>query len=160
MRYLLLSALIASTACLAQQHDPAMHRQHMATQPTEQSGDHRQPVVFPEQMKQHTLASMRDHLAALQEIQAALAAAQFDQAADVAERRLGLSSLADHGAHESARFMPPGMQSAGGAMHRAASRFSTVARDAAVSGDIGAAVAALSEVTAACVSCHNGYRLR
>lgn len=138
------------------QHDPAMHRQHMsAAAPT----DGRERVHFPPAMREHTLTNMRDHLLALQEIQALLAKSEYDRAAEVAEGRLGMSSLALHGAHEISRFMPSGMQEAGTAMHRRASRFAIAARDAAVTADVRPALGVLSEVTAACVACHATYRL-
>ena len=70
-----------------------------------------------------------------------------------------MSSLALHGAHEVARFMPPGMQDAGTAMHRSASRFSVVARDGAATGELGPPLSALAELTATCVACHAGFRL-
>lgn len=122
--------------------------------------DRRQPVDFPAATREHILANMRDHLFALQQIQQALSAEAFDRAADLAERRLGMSSLALHGAHEAARFMPPGMQDAGTAMHRSASRFAIAAHDAAARGDLRPALAALSELTATCVACHAAYRVK
>jgi hypothetical protein len=160
-RFIPIIGLMLAVPSGAQQHDPAMHEQHMATANHSQNkaSDGRQLVKFPEQMKEHTLANMRDHLLALQEIQTALAAAEYDRAADIAEMRLGMSSLTAHGAHESSRFMPKGMQDAGGAMHRSASRFATAAKDAAVTGEIRPAVGALAEVMAGCVACHAGYRL-
>lgn len=117
-------------------------------------------VAFPAAMREHTLANMRDHLLALQQIQAALSRAEYEQAADIAEQRLGMSSLGLHGAHEVAGFMPQGMQEAGTAMHRAASRFAIAARDASATGDVKPPLAALSEVSAACVACHAGYKLK
>lgn len=72
--------------------------------------DSRILVKFPEPLLTHTLANMRDHLAALGEMQNALANGEYDRAAEVAEQRLGMSSLKTHGAHEVAEFMPKGMQ--------------------------------------------------
>ncbi len=163
MRFIVLLAAIAiALPSLAQQHDPSMHRQHMAEAAAAKPApkDARQLVKFPAEMREHTLANMRDHLLALQEIQSALARSEFDRAADVAEKRLGMSSLALHGAHEVSKFMPQGMQDAGTAMHRGASRFGVTARDAAVTGDVKPAIGALSEVMGACVACHSGYRLK
>src|SRR5512135_2877933 len=57
------------------------------------SADVRERVRFPEPMRLHTIASMRDHLLALQEIDEALSRNEFDKAANVAEQRLGMSSL-------------------------------------------------------------------
>jgi len=175
----LLACLLAlPLPALPQQADPAahaghdghaghaMHGQHapdaMAAAPSTQAAeavDARQAVTFPAALRRHTLANMRDHLLALGQIQTALARADFDAAADTAEQRLGMSSMASHGAHEVAGYMPRGMQEAGLAMHRAASRFATAAKDASVSGDVRAALAALTPVTEACVACHAGYRL-
>jgi hypothetical protein len=165
---------IAALASCAQMHeaahDPSMHAAHMqsgsaagmapAGAPGAALGeDRRQAVAFPAPMREHTLANMRDHLLALQEIQAALARQQFDRAADLAEGRLGMSSLGLHGAHEVARFMPKGMQDAGTAMHRAASRVALAARDAGAMGDLRPALSSLAELTATCVACHAAYRL-
>lgn len=160
-RLIPLIGLMLAVPLGAQQHDPAMHQKHMAaTRQSNKAIDGRQLVKFPEQMKEHTLANMRDHLLALQEIQAALASSDYDRAADVAETRLGMTALTAHGAHESSKFMPKGMQDAGSAMHRSASRFATTAKDASVTGEIKPAVGALAEVMGACVSCHTGYRLQ
>lgn len=118
--------------------------------------DPRQRVQLPEMMQQHMLANMRDHLTAINEILEAMAKGQLDKAAQVAEARIGMSSLELHGASHMSRFMPEGMREAGTAMHRAASRFALKAQE----GDALAAYAALSEVTSACVACHSAYRIR
>ena len=153
-RFIPIIGLMLALPSGAQQHDSAMHQQHMATANHSQNkaSDGRQLVKFPEQMKEHTLANMRDHLLALQEIQMALANSDYDRAADVAEARLGMTALTAHGAHDSSKFMPKGMQDVGSAMHRGASRFATIAKDASVTGEIKPAVGALAEVMGACVS--------
>jgi cytochrome c556 len=71
-----------------------------------------------------------------------------------------MSSLRSHGAHDVSKFMPQGMQEAGSAMHRAASRFAIVAMDSGVTGDLKPALAAFAAVTAQCVGCHAGYRIK
>jgi cytochrome c556 len=119
-------------------------------------GDTREPVSLPQPMQQHMLANMRDHLAAIDEILSRLAAGQPDQAAEIAETRLGMSALEAHGASHMAKFMPEGMRKAGTRMHRAASRF---ALQAQAEEDAPTVYRALGEVTAACVACHAGYRL-
>jgi hypothetical protein len=124
------------------------------------SEEERTLVEFPPELVIQTLANMRDHLAALQEINDALAHSDFDVAGQIAEKRLGISSLRSHGAHEVARYMPKGMQEAGTAMHRAASRFALEAQTASVTGDLKSALAALGEVMSACVGCHARYRLK
>ncbi len=121
--------------------------------------DTRVAARFPEPLRTHTLANMRDHLATIEQIQDALARGEFERAAQAAETRLGLSSLAAHGAHDVAKFMPQAMQDAGTAMHRAASRFAIAATTAGATGDLKAPLGALAEVTAQCVACHAAYRL-
>lgn len=167
MKRRLMPATVCIGLCMpiaqAADHDPAMHMQHMAQGAPAAPAplkDTRQAVRFPAAMREHTLANMRDHLLALQEIQAALARQEYDQASDVAERRLGMSSLALHGAHDVAKYMPKGMQAAGTAMHRSASRLAVVAKDAGATGDLKPVFEAMANVTAQCVACHAGYRVK
>jgi len=122
--------------------------------------DSRQLVELPPMMSQHMLANMRDHLMAINTIQQALADADFDSAADAAEKRLGFSSLTAHGAAHMAPYMPQPMQEIGTGMHRAASRFAVIAQESAVDGNMQRAIGALAQVTHHCVACHNGFRTR
>jgi hypothetical protein len=122
--------------------------------------DSRELVEFPPELVSHTLANMRDHLVALQEINDALSRGATDKAAAISEERLGMTSLRLHGAHEVAKYMPQGMQDAGSEMHRAASRFAIEAKNSGVTGDLKPALAALSSVISQCAGCHAGYRLR
>jgi len=131
----------------------------LLVRPASAAEDSRQPVTMPAKMQEHMRANMRNHLLAVSEIQAALAAGQYDAAAEIAEQRLGMSSLEAHGARHMAAMMPEGMQAVGTAMHRAASRFAVTTQAAAVTGDLARALAGLAEVTQGCVACHAGYRL-
>ncbi len=118
--------------------------------------DSRQFVQLPAMMQDHMMSNMRDHLAAINEILVHMKQGDLDKAAEVAESRLGMSSLASHGASHMAGFMPEGMRQAGTNMHRAASRFALKAQE----GEVLTAYSALAEVTSACVACHAGYRIR
>lgn len=118
--------------------------------------DPRELVQMPEMMQQHMMSNMRDHLVAINEILTNMANDELEKAAEVAESRLGMSSLESHGASHIAKFMPEGMRQAGTSMHRAASRFSLKAQE----GEILPAYKVLVEVTAACVACHSAYRIR
>jgi transposase len=120
------------------------------------ANDPRQFVQLPEMMQQHMLSNMRDHLSSLNEILANMSKGELDAAAEIAEQRLGMSSLEAHGASHMAKFMPEGMREAGTNMHKAASRFALVAQE----GEALPAYKMLSEITAACVACHSGYRIR
>lgn len=124
------------------------------------SADGRQLVQFPEAMRLHTIANMREHVSTLQQIVDALSRNEFDRASNLAEQRLGMSSLEAHGAPHLAPYMPASMQDIGTQMHRAASQFAIEAQNASVSGDPRPALAALSKVVQQCVACHAAYRLQ
>lgn len=149
--------LAAAGLALAQQHGHGAGHGTGHAMPDE---DGRILVKMPDAMVERTLANMREHLVALQDIQSALSAGNHDAAGRIAEDRLGLSSLDAHGAHESAGYMPQGMLEAGGAMHRAASRFAIEAQNAGVTGDARPLFGAFSEILSGCNGCHAGYRLR
>ncbi|MFW2440310.1 MAG: hypothetical protein ACN4GR_13170 [Arenicellales bacterium] len=118
--------------------------------------DTRELVQLPEMMQQHMMTNMRDHLKSINEILSSLANDDLDTAAQVAEQRLGMSSLESHNASYMAKFMPEGMRKAGTSMHKAASRFALKAQE----GDQLAAYKIFPEITSACVACHAGYRIR
>jgi soluble cytochrome b562 len=120
------------------------------------ANDARIAVELPQMMQEHMLTNMRDHLAAINEILDYLGNDDLEKAAETAEYRLGMSSLESHGASHMAPFMPEGMREAGTSMHRAASRFALKAQE----GEVLAAYKALSDITAACVACHSGYKVK
>lgn len=117
--------------------------------------DARKKIDLPDMMKQHMLGNMRDHLLALHEIQQALAHGELDKASEIAETRIGMSSMASHNAAHMAPFMPSSMQAIGTEMHHAASRFALKAKE----GDALRALDSLSDVTQQCIACHSAYRL-
>lgn len=123
------------------------------------AGDGRQTVKLPDMMREHMLANMRDHLLALEEITRYLASQKYDEASEIAENRLGMSSLELHGASHMGKFMPKEMGAIGTNMHRAASRFALAAKDAELEGGLSKAFSALSEVMQQCVACHTGYKV-
>lgn len=135
----------------------------LAALPVRAAEDSRELVKLPPMMQEHMLSSMRDHVAALDAILAAIAQGRFDEAAKHAETRLGMSSLESHGAAHMAPYMPQGMQAAGTSMHQAASRLVLRVQESGLK-DPEAALrdfaGALHEVTAACNACHSSYRIR
>lgn len=175
-------ALAVSTGVDAQQPMSQMdHMNHQAHQPPTAApggGDGRQLVNFPPEMRQHTLANMRDHLLALSEILAAMAAGQYTKASQVAGARLGMDSPSAEGCrddkaaakpamskapgmdHQMGEFMPEGMRQLGLDMHQAASAFAGEAAKAARTGNAKPALAALSRVTQQCTSCHSTYKVQ
>jgi len=125
--------------------------------------DERALIEMPAPMQEHLLGNMRDHLHALDDVLAALADGDAATAGKIAEARLGMSSLDDHGAAHMAPFMPEGMRAAGTELHRAASRFAQVAANADVEHTFEAqqsVFAALQDITVTCNACHDGYRIR
>ncbi len=125
--------------------------------------DSRQLVRLPEPMQEHMLANMRDHLSTLNDILGDIAQGKYGDAAKLAEQRLGMSSLAAHGAAHMAPFMPRQMQDIGTGMHHAASRLVIVLQNAAISPNEQSSRdvnAALHEVTSACTACHTSYKIR
>ncbi len=115
----------------------------------------RQKITMPEMMKHHMLGNMRDHLLAIHEIQTALAKGELDKAGDIAEQRIGMSSLVSHNAAHMAPYMPKAMQDIGTEMHHAASRFVITVKE----GDILKSLDGLAKVTEQCVACHAAFSL-
>ncbi|MBS1188618.1 MAG: hypothetical protein H6R10_410 [Rhodocyclaceae bacterium] len=156
------------------QMDHMQHMQHMAAA----SNDTRQLVSFPPEMRQHTLANMRDHLEALSEILSNMSAGRYAKAAQVANVRLGMDSPSAEGCkgedtpskpqiskpasmdHQMTQFMPESMRNIGLSMHQAASDFAVEADKAGRSGNPKPALAALSKVTQQCAACHASYKVQ
>ncbi|OEJ69181.1 cytochrome c [Magnetovibrio blakemorei] len=127
------------------------------------SADARTLVEMPSHMQAHMLGNMRDHLHVLDDVLAALANGNADEAGKIVEQRLGMSSLDDHGAAHLAMFMPKGMQAIGTELHHAASRFAQAAANADVEHTFESQQAvfeALQGITVQCNACHDGYRIR
>ncbi len=125
--------------------------------------DARELVKLPEPMQEHMLSNMRDHLVSLNEIIGDVSEGKFDQAAKVAEQRLGMSSLPAHDAAHMAPFFPKPMQDMGTSMHHAGSRLVIVLQNAAITPGAQSMQEinrALHEITSACTGCHAAYRVR
>jgi hypothetical protein len=119
-------------------------------------------VKFPPKMQKHFLAGMRDHLAAVSQIQTALAEGKFDKAGQIASMRLGMSAPSSAACkpgmehmNQMAKLMPDDMRKAGRRMHDAADQFAVDVKSA----DYRTAISSLSKVTQACVMCHAEYRV-
>jgi hypothetical protein len=119
------------------------------------ANDNRVMVELPAPMRAHMLQNMRGHLVVIDQLLKLLSEEKLDQASDLAEFELGMSSLNKHGAGHIAPYYPEAMRQAGTAMHKSASRFSRIAQE----GDVLASVKALREITAACTTCHAGYKV-
>lgn len=155
--------MAAETMTPGTMHGAGMAADHMAPAGQTNSNDDRELVKLPPMMQEHMLGNMRDHLAALNDMLAALADGDVAKASAVAEERLGMSSLSLHGADHLAPFMPKAMAAMGTEMHHAASRFVVVAQDAELSPGKDAqhkVYRALQDITANCNACHQSYRIR
>lgn len=129
----------------------------------EAAEDNRELVKLPPRMQAHMLANMRHHLRALDEMLSALAEGNIDWTTDIAEKRLGMSSLSSHGAAHLAQFMPQNMREIGTQMHQAASRFVITARNAELEPGLESqhrVYSALHAITENCNACHHAYRIR
>ena len=120
--------------------------------------DSRQLVEMPDQARKLMREDMLEHLSALNEIIAYLAANDLDAAAEIAESKMGKSSMGKHRGTGMGpgRFMPPEMRSIGWGMHEAATEFSQLVKK----GDSKNAYVALQKITGSCVACHYAYRTR
>lgn len=120
--------------------------------------DPRQLVSMPAEAQQLLRKDMIDHLTVLNQIFAHLAANELQQASELAESRLGNSSMGRHRGTGMGpgRFMPPEMHRLGIGMHQAASDFAATATHEKPADAYGA----LQGVTSFCVACHASFRTR
>lgn len=125
---------------------------------TAATGDTRQLVSMPAEVREIMRTDMLDHLAALNSIIGLLTENDLQAAAEMAESRMGKSSMGKHRATGlgPGRFMTLEMRNIGWSMHEAASELA----QAAEQGDSKGAWSALQKVTSACVACHYSYRTR
>lgn len=126
---------------------------------TDKRVDARQLVSIPPVIRAHMLANMRDHLRTLAKIQAHLAAGRYRRASELAEQRLGMTSLKMHDARALSHYMPVPMRALGMALHRHASEFALAAQTVEATGEPRPALAALARTMEACVACHAVYRV-
>jgi hypothetical protein len=125
--------------------------------------DGRQLIEMPLEARVEMRAEMLDFQTALHTIVAALADKKFSEAADTAEKLIGVSAMGRHrNSPPNARpgmFMPNDMHAIARGMHVAGSDFAKVAKATKDGkGDASKALAALQAVTGACVACHRSYR--
>lgn len=115
-------------------------------------GDARQPLPLTPMMAEHQKQNMRDHLAAVQAIIAALGHDDMDAVA-AAVRRIGYSdAMGQMCEHMGAA--APGFTDRALAFHRTADTIAEAARR----NDRAGVLAALDRTLQACVGCHAAYR--
>ncbi|RKZ98682.1 MAG: hypothetical protein DRQ46_01390 [Gammaproteobacteria bacterium] len=147
------------------------------TSMAQESVDNRQMIEMPPETKQLFLSKMRGHMKALDQIIAALAEDDLDDAAVIAETTMGIvgtghgkkwecdDSDGDH-AHKHdqsehkkkgfGKLMPAEMKAMGMSLHSAADDFADVARQ----GGRGEAYKALRQISSSCVACHQSFGVK
>lgn len=170
--------LCISCSLTAKAEEAMNHAQHM----TVFNNDSRQLLNYPPDVRTQALANMRSHLEALSEIMEAFANAKYTEAADIADRRLGMSSQgaagcrqdsiktgikmtlmseSDHLNHQMSLLMPEKMRELGQNMHKSANDFAVKARDAEKDNqNVALAAIALARIPRQCVACHEVYRMQ
>ena len=126
------------------------------TTPSQGEPDTRIALNLPAQMQEHLLGNMRQHLVVINKLLGMLGRDELNEAAELAEGELGMSSLDKHGASHIAKFYPKASAQFGTNMHKAASRFARIAEE----GDALVAYRAVGEITENCVGCHATAKVR
>ena len=119
--------------------------------------DPRAPIKLPPDVRAAFMEEMRHHMDSLDDVIAALAAADFAAAAKAARTELAIGGGKGFG-----RFMPVEFREMGMAMHRAAADFADVAASvpAEPSGaDWKRTMGALEDISAQCRACHSAFRV-
>jgi cytochrome c556 len=119
--------------------------------------DPRTPIRLPADMRVAFLAEMRTHMDSLDDIIAAIAAADFKAAAKVAHDELMPGSGKGFG-----RYLPIEFRELGLGMYRAAAEFAATADAAAVppaDADWRKVLTALNAISQHCRACHDAFRV-
>jgi cytochrome c556 len=116
------------------------------------AGDTRQPLPLPAMMAEHQKQNMREHLAAIQAIIAAIGHDDMDAVAKAAERIGYSEAMGQMCAHMGAA--APGFTAMALNFHHTADAI----RDAARRGDRAGVLTALDRTLQTCVGCHSMYR--
>lgn len=113
--------------------------------------DDRISLKLPPQMKQHQLSNMRAHMEAVQSIVGFLAKGEFDQAAQEAHSKLGMTDEMKKmcGMFDNEKFKSLGM-----AFHESGDALG----DALQTKDMSKSLRALNETMGYCVQCHATFR--
>jgi len=140
-------------------HAANTHGKHDASKTEKHPGEHavqldaRVLIPFPDAIKPLFLATMRQNLADISEIQRAVAESDFDRAIRIAENGLGLGGIKTHDAL--AQHMPAEMGALGMEFHKASSELAVSLKEK----DATKIFAQMARVTDVCVMCHATYRV-
>ncbi len=118
----------------------------------------RQSAELPSHVSKQLMSNMRGNLDTLEKITHLLAKSNYAEAADTAEKHLGMSSVEIHYQKFVGKYLPKGMRQISKQMHQAATDFALSAREAEKNDDLKKALTALSQIMKQCVACHKLYR--
>jgi len=118
----------------------------------------RQSAELPSHVSKQLKSTMRNNLESLASITHLLAESKYVEAADMAEKRLGMSTMEIHYQKFVGKYLPKGMRKISKQMHNAASDFAVSVREAEKDRDLNQAFSALSQVMNQCVACHDLYK--
>lgn len=96
----------------------------------------RQSAELPKHVSRQLMSNMRDNLEALEKITFLLSESKYVEAADMAEKRLGMSSAEIHYRKYLGKYLPEGMRDISKQLHKAASDFASSAREAEKDGGL------------------------
>lgn len=150
----LLALLLSSMAVQAQ--DGKANKQGLIL-PGEKA-DYRFMVEMSPKAQSMLRQDMLQMLTGLAEAMALVGAGRLDEAADVAEQKLGPQMMAKYKGVDDTppTYMPAEMRSLGMKVHGQAMDFANIARK----GNTAAAISALADVASGCTRCHWGYRIQ
>jgi len=115
------------------------------------TGDNRASLNLPPEMKQHQLSNMRSHVEAVQSIVGLIAKRDFDQAAQVAHSKLGLT---DEMKKMCDMFENQDFRKLGLAFHKSGDELGNVLKTK----DTNKSLEALHDTMGYCVQCHAKFR--
>jgi hypothetical protein len=116
-----------------------------------QATDTRTSLGLSPQMKQHQLANMREHVAAIKSIVGLMAESRFEEAAGIAHAKLGLTPEMQQ---MCGMFGNDAFKALGLAFHKSGDDLG----DALQTGDVNASLRALNKTMEYCVTCHATFR--
>lgn len=144
---LALAGMAGFNPAVAGAEEMRMEGHHHAMQMT----DTRTSLGLSPQMKQHQLANMREHVAAIRSIVGLMAESRFEEAAGIAHAKLGLTPEMQQ---MCGMFGNDAFKSLGLAFHKSGDDLG----NALHSGDINASLRALNKTMDYCVTCHATFR--
>jgi hypothetical protein len=148
---LIFSGAIYFTFAEGKEHDDKSMKHHEMMHHNHQTNDERISLNMPPQMKQHQLANMRSHLAAVQTIIQLIADEKFELASKEAHEKLGLTEEMKNMCN---MFEDENYRSLGFAFHKSGDELGKIL----LKKNAKKSLQALGKTMDYCVQCHATYR--